>query len=103
MENIDPLQGGYVRRKYRQDRRPTLPVESLFVFYPRYLGNLIYKHVKMAQLAWHFWRFQKRLERDATARAYTDVALSPDFGHDADSFEMFTAHPAHPAEKTAAV
>jgi len=103
MENIDPLQGGYVRRKYRQDRRPALPVESPFVFYPRYLGNLIYKHIKMAQLAWRFWQFQKRLERDATARAYTDVALSTDFGHDADSFEMFTAHPAHPAEKTAAV
>jgi hypothetical protein len=103
MENIDPLQGGYLRRKYRKDRRPTLPVESPVVFYPRYIGNLIYKHIKAAQLGWRFWRFQKRLELDATARAYTDVALSTDFGHDADSFEIFTAHPAHPTEKTAVV
>jgi hypothetical protein len=50
MENIDPLQGGYLRRKYRKDRRPTLPVESPFVFYPRYVGNLVYKHIKLAQL-----------------------------------------------------
>ena len=28
LEKIDPLEGGYLRRKYRKDRRPTLPVES---------------------------------------------------------------------------
>jgi hypothetical protein len=103
MENIDPLQGGVLRLKYRKDRRPTLPVESAFVFYPRYAANLARKALKLAQLAWRFWRFQRRLERDANARAYTDVALSTDFGHDADSFELFAAHPAHPVEKTASV
>jgi hypothetical protein len=102
-EHIDPLQGGFFRRKYRKDRRPTLPVESPFVFYPRFVANLIYKHVKLAQLIWHFHWFRKRLERDPMARTYTDTALSTDFEHDAESFEMFTAHPAHPAQKSAAV
>ena len=36
LEKVHPLQGGYLRRKFRKDRRPTLPVESPFVFYPRY-------------------------------------------------------------------
>ena len=102
-EHIDPLQGGFFRRKYRKDRRPTLPVESPFVFYPRFVANLICKHVKLAQLIWHFHWFRKRLERDPMARTYTDTALSTDFEHDAESFEMFTAHPAHPAQKSAAV
>jgi hypothetical protein len=102
-EHIDPLQGGFLRRKYRKDRRPTLPVESPFVFYPRFVANMIYKHAKLAQLVWRFHRFRKRLEREPAARAYTDASLSTDFEHDPESFEMFTADPAHPAQKTAAV
>ena len=39
-ERVHPLQGGIFRRKYRLDRRPGLPIESPFVFYPRYaLGD----------------------------------------------------------------
>lgn len=91
-EKIDPLQGGYLRRKYRKDRRPTMPIESPFVFYPRYLGGLLYKHFKMAQLAWRFHRFKNRLERDPDARNYTDVALTPDSERDAESLEMLSAH-----------
>jgi radical SAM superfamily enzyme len=102
-EHIDPLQGGFFRRKYRKDRRPTLPIESPFVFYPRFVANLIYKHIKLAQLVWRFHRFRKQLERDPAGRAYTDAALSTDFTHDAETFEMFTAHSEHPAQKTAAV
>ena len=29
-EKIDPLQGGFLRRKYRRDRWPTMPIESPF-------------------------------------------------------------------------
>jgi hypothetical protein len=47
-EKIDPLQGGYLRRKYRKDRRPTMPIESPFVFYPRYVAGLIYKPVTIS-------------------------------------------------------
>jgi Radical SAM superfamily len=91
-EKIDPLQGGYLRRKYRKDRRPTLPVESPFIFYPRYLADLLRKHVKMARLAWRFHWFKKRLERDAAARNYKDVALTPD-SEESSELEMFVAHP----------
>jgi hypothetical protein len=91
-EKIDPLQGGYLRRKYRQDRRPTMPIESPFVFYPRYVADLIYKHFKMAQLAWRFHWFKKRLERDPDARNYTDIALTPDTEESSDVLEMLTSH-----------
>jgi len=94
-EKIDPLQGGYLRRKYRKDRRSTLPLESPFIFYPRYAAGLVRKHFKMAQLAWRFNWFKKRLERDAGAPNYRDIALTPDAEEDLDMLEVLTAHTAH--------
>ncbi len=91
-EKIDPLQGGYLRRKYRKDRRPTLPVESPFMFYPRYVADLVRKHFKMAQLAWRFHWFKKKLERDDAARGYTDVALTPDSEDASEELKVLTAH-----------
>ena len=91
-EKIDPLQGGYLRRKYRQDRRPTLPIESPFVFYPRFVAGLVRKHFKMAQLAWRFHWFKKRLEKDPAGRNYTDVALTPDSADVSEVLEVLTAH-----------
>ncbi len=91
-EKIDPLQGGYLRRKYRKDRRPAMPIESPFVFYPRYVFDLFYKHFKMAQLAWRFHRFKERLERNPEAGNYADLALIPDSEADAGELEMLSAH-----------
>jgi radical SAM superfamily enzyme YgiQ (UPF0313 family) len=107
LEEIHPYQGGYLRRKCRKDRRPGLPVESPFVFYPRYIANLVYKHVKLAQAVWRYRRFVVQLKADPNARNYTDLALTPVVEDDFDSFEMFTVSAAaksevnkirHPAE-----
>jgi len=92
MENIDPLQGGYLRRKYRKDRRPTLPVESPFVFYPRYVGNLVYKHIKLAQLVWRFHRFRNQLKQDPNSAQYSDISLTADREEIADTLEVLHAH-----------
>jgi radical SAM superfamily enzyme YgiQ (UPF0313 family) len=77
LENVDPLQGGYLRRKYRKDRRPTLPVESPFVFYPRYLGNLLQKHFTLAGLIVRYGLLRAKLKRDPNIRNYMDEALTP--------------------------
>lgn len=111
LEKVHPLQGGYLRRKYRKDRRPTLPVESPLVFYPRYVADLIYKHVKLAQAIWRFGRFRRRLKQDPEACRYTDIALTQVAEEDFDSLEMFTVtaaaksavtHLRHPSESRAA-
>jgi len=78
-------------RKCRRDRRPTLPMESPLVFYPRYVSNLAYQHFKLAQSAWRYWRFVRRLARDPTRRNYSDLALTPVVEDDSDSFELFSA------------
>ena len=91
VEKIHPLEGGYLRRKYRRDRRPTLPRESMLVFYPRYLWDLLRKHVKLAELIIRFGSFRWRLKRDANARGYMDQALTPVAEDELETLEMFTA------------
>jgi radical SAM superfamily enzyme YgiQ (UPF0313 family) len=89
LENVHPYQGGYLRRKYRRDRRPGLPVESPFVFYPRYVASVLYKHFKLAQAIWRYRPFAVNLRRDPAARNYTDVALTPVADEEFDSLELF--------------
>jgi hypothetical protein len=91
LENLHPYQGGYLRRKYRKDRRPYLPVESRFVFYPRYVMGLLYKHFKLAQAIWRYRPLAVKLRRDPAARHYTDAALTPVADEEFDSLELFTA------------
>ncbi len=91
LEKIDPLEGGYLRRKYRNDRRPDLPVESPLVFYPRYVADLISKHVRLAWLIWRYGRLRKRLKRDPEARNYTDLALTPVTETHHDELEILAA------------
>ncbi len=88
LEKIDPLEGGYLRRKYRKDRRPTLPVESPLAFYPRYVFDLLYKHVKLAALIWRYGGFRRRLKRDPDARNYSDIALTPVDEDRSDEMEL---------------
>jgi radical SAM superfamily enzyme YgiQ (UPF0313 family) len=89
-EKIDPLQGGYFRRKYRRDRRPTLPRESILRFYSHFASDMLYKHFRMAQLAWRFHWFTKRLDSDPTTINYNDVALTADADTDMTELEMLT-------------
>ena len=89
LEKVHPLQGGYLRRKYRRERRPPLPVESPFVFYPRYLGGLVWNHVRLAGRIIDFAFFRRRLKHDPNAASYNDLALTPPAEDEFDSYEMF--------------
>ena len=86
-EKIDPLQGGFFRKKFRRDRRPTMRRESAIRFYPRYAANIGYKHWKMAQLAWRFHWFKTRLDKTVGAKEYSDVALTANDEIDTSSLE----------------
>ena len=89
LEKVHPLQGGYLRRKYRKDRRPGLGIESPLVFYPRYVMDLTWKHLRLASAVWRFGRFRRSLKRDPKAADYTDLALTPVNDDEFDSLEMF--------------
>jgi radical SAM superfamily enzyme YgiQ (UPF0313 family) len=90
LEKVHPLQGGYFRRKYRKDRRPSLARESVFSFYPRYAGELIYNHFKLGQAIWRYGRFREKLRRDPEAANYRDLALTPVGDDEFESLDLFT-------------
>jgi radical SAM superfamily enzyme YgiQ (UPF0313 family) len=90
VERIHPLEGGYVRRKARAERRPGLPLEPAWRFYPAYAAELVSRHGRMALMAARFLRLRRRLKRDPAARAYTDRALTPVAAADADALALFS-------------
>ena len=90
LEGMHPYQGGYLRRKYRHDRRPELPMESVWSFYPKYAWNLIDKHIQLGKVIWKYRKIAIQLKRDPEARNYRDLALTPVLDDDYDSYELFS-------------
>ncbi|WP_158816856.1 radical SAM protein [Methylocapsa sp. S129] len=89
LEGVHPLESGLVRRKVRRDRRPGFAIESPLTFYPKYVGELIAKHVKFARMYWKMYKLSRSIKRDPHARDYMDTALAPVAGSDLDLLEMF--------------
>jgi radical SAM superfamily enzyme YgiQ (UPF0313 family) len=92
IEGMHPLEGGLFRRKYRRERRPGMPRESAFRFYPRYAGEIVSKHVRFARMAWQHWRILRRIERDTSP--YTDIAMTPVEESEFGEMQMYTSTPA---------
>jgi len=91
VEGVHPLQGGLFRRKYRRDRRPGLPLESPFVFYPRYAWEIVSKHARLLALALRYERIRRRVEADPAKSAYRDQALTPVTDDETGTLEIFNA------------
>ena len=91
IEGVHPLQGGLFRRKYRTDRRPGMPIESMFTFYPRYLRDIVHKHARFLALAWKYARIRSRVEKDPLKHDYMDLALTPASDQDLDNLLIFKA------------
>ena len=51
IERVHPLQGGFVRLKARDERRPELPREPVWKFYPAYALEFVVKHARVATAA----------------------------------------------------
>ncbi|MCX2722312.1 B12-binding domain-containing radical SAM protein [Roseibium salinum] len=87
-EGVHPLEGGYFRLKFRKDRRSGLPVESPFVFYPRYLAEIAVRHWAYAAATWRVYRIYRRVKASADRRSYTDLAIAPMNGSGEEDLAM---------------
>jgi len=89
-EGLHPLEGGYFRHKYRLDRRPGMPIENPFLFYPRRVWEVVRGHVGIAAMLLKFAGVRRRIKADPAAPDYTDAALSPvpEAENDNDSLEL---------------
>ena len=89
IEGVHPLQGGILRRKYRLDRRPGMPIEPALVFYPKFAWQSAVK-------AWRYWRgfrqekaLLKRILNDPNRYDYSDLATRPLAHNELESLDLF--------------
>ncbi len=90
-EHVHPLESGFVRLKFRKDRRPGFPIENPFVFYPKYLAEFARKTWSLARLYLKFYPMRRHIEKDPAAAEYTDKALAPAVDDDTQSLALLTA------------
>jgi radical SAM superfamily enzyme YgiQ (UPF0313 family) len=89
IEKVHPLQGGFVRLRNRRERRPELPVEPLWKFYPQLTWEVIVKHLRVAAAAWRIFHIYRRVAAGAHI-PYTDHAMTPVSDDETQRFELFT-------------
>ena len=92
-EGVHPLEGGAFRLKFRRDRRSGLPIESPFVFYPRYFGGTVLK-------AWRYWsvyRQCKAILKEVLAApdrlTFTDTAIAPPKADEFEALDLYHVTP----------
>ena len=89
LEGVHPLESGVFRIKSRRDRRPGLPREPIWKFYPRYWTESVVKLARLAILYGRIRRIYKQIKADKKRFKYMDVALTPVTDHDTEDLEMF--------------
>jgi len=74
---VHPLEGGFLRMKHRADRRPGLPREPAWRFYPRYwLGSVL----SVGRFLSTYFRLRlilRQVLRDPHRHEYRDEAITP--------------------------
>jgi Radical SAM superfamily len=90
LEQVHPLQAGIFRLKTPSERRPGLPRESPWVFWPRYAWDMLSKHVVMAGLIGRLFLMKLAIDRDPHARSYMDQALTAVDDDDDATLDLMT-------------
>jgi radical SAM superfamily enzyme YgiQ (UPF0313 family) len=88
IEHVHPLEGGGFRMKSRLERRPNLPIEPLWLFYPRYLLETAAKAVRWATLAIRLEYLARKVKNDPKRLEYIDQALTLSTD-ETDSLELY--------------
>ena len=90
LEKVHPLQSGIFRLKHPSERRPGLPCESSWVFWPRFVWESFSKHAIMAGTIGRLLLWKMATARDPKARAYIDQALTPVRDDDDVTLDLLT-------------
>jgi radical SAM superfamily enzyme YgiQ (UPF0313 family) len=89
IEKVHPLEAGFFRYKFRDDRRPGLPRVPAWRFYPGYLAETIAKLSRWSSMYLGLRRIYTRIKRDPRRYDYTDRALTPVTDAEMDTLELF--------------
>ena len=90
VENAHPLQGGVLRRKHRLDRRPGMPIEPIWSFYPKYTWSFTKNSFRELRTMLWLLVVSQRIYKSKDRYAYTDQALTPVTDDETETLELFT-------------
>ncbi len=90
IEGIHPLEGGFVRMKYRADRRPSMGMELPGIFHLKILGETLRKLSSYGGIVLEARRITKKVRNDATRYSYSDLATAPVVDEDYENLALFT-------------
>jgi hypothetical protein len=90
LEKVHPLQGGILRLKTRSERRPGMPREHAFVFWPRYAWETLSKYAVIASTIVRLVGLKIAIMCDPTARNYMDTALTPVCDGEDNTLDLLT-------------
>jgi radical SAM superfamily enzyme YgiQ (UPF0313 family) len=90
LENVHPLQGGILRLKHPSERRPGLPRESAWIFWPRFAWEMLHKHAVIVGMIMRLFLLKLAIERDPAARSYMDQALTPVGDDNDETLDLLT-------------
>ena len=88
VENLHPLETGFLRMKFRRDRRPGYPIEPAWSFYPRYWHEVAVKTARWISIYFRLRRIYLRVKHDPLRRQYSDNAMMP-IGDEETTRELF--------------
>jgi len=94
IEKIHPLEGGFLRMKFRRDRRSGLPLEPVWWFYPRYWWESLAKQVLWIKLYVGLRRMYLPIKHDQQRLQYMDLALTPVTDDEIETRELFRSQAA---------
>src|SRR5262249_36919032 len=89
IERLHPLEGGFLRLKFRRDRRPGMPIVPAWRFYPTYWAELVAKTWRGLSLFVKLRRIYLGIKHDPKSRAYTDLALEPVADDETETHELY--------------
>src|SRR5208337_399391 len=88
-DKVHPLESGYFRLKFRRDRRPSFPRESMLAFYPRFGFETLRAHFWMAYWLIRMAKVRRRINHDPNRKAYFDLALQEGKAEEMDELTLF--------------
>lgn len=82
MEGVAKLESGWIRIRRRRQRRPDLPIESVFTFYPRHFRHVARSLAVQMHTWWRLRRILRAIMKDPARLDYCDRAIEPVEGLD---------------------
>ena len=88
LEGVHPLEGGLVRWRGRRSRRPGMPVEPAWTFYPQQISSAFRTGWRWCVLGWKLNQLRRKVENDPSKLLYSDVSLTPTSGDSEDQLDL---------------